>query len=69
MQAQFDDFDAQLQCEDVQGDYIPTEQYLLDMEVAFAVNPVEIFERLEAMDLSSFKSFAAIVDFDLDDLF
>ena len=32
MATQFDDFDAQLQCEDVQGDYIPTEQDLLDLE-------------------------------------
>jgi hypothetical protein len=39
------------------------------MEVAFAIDPVEIFERLETMDLSSFKSFAAKLDFDLDDLF
>ena len=42
MQNQFDDFDAQLQCEDVQGDYIPTEQDLLDMEVAFALDPMEV---------------------------
>jgi len=42
MQTQFDDFDAQLQCEDVQGDYIPTEQDLLDMEIAFGFNPDEL---------------------------
>lgn len=69
MEMIFDDFDAQLQCEDIQAEYIPTEQDLLDMEVAFAIDPVEIFERLETMNLSSFKSFAAILDFDLDDLF
>jgi hypothetical protein len=53
MQAQFDDFDAQLQCEDVQGDYIPTEQDLLDMEVAFALDP-EILEESEIKDLAEF---------------
>ena len=59
----------EISCEDTPQEYIPTDQDLLDMEVAFAVNPVEIFERLEAMDLSSFKSFAAKLDFDLDDPF
>ena len=42
MATQFDDFDAQLQCEDIQGDYIPTEQDLLDMEVAFGFDPDEL---------------------------
>jgi len=49
MQNQFDDFDAQLQCEDVQSDYIPTEQDLLDMEVAFALDPMEVVAQLEAI--------------------
>jgi hypothetical protein len=49
MQNQFDDFDAQLQCEDVQGDYIPTEQDLLDMEVAFALDPMEVVTQLDAI--------------------
>lgn len=49
MQTQFDDFDAQLQCEDIQGDYIPTEQDLLDMEVAFRLSDSEIIEILESM--------------------
>lgn len=49
MEIQFDDFDAQLQCEDVQGDYIPTEQDLLDMEVAFRLSDSEIIEILESM--------------------
>ena len=65
MEMIFDDFDAQLQCEDIYADYIPTKQDLLDMEVAFAVDPVEIFKRLESLD----QSFLAILDFDLDDLF
>ena len=49
MATQFDDFDAQLQCEDVQGDYIPTEQDLLDMEVAFALDPMEVVAQLDAI--------------------
>ena len=49
MATQFDDFDAQLQCEDVQGDYIPTEQDLLDMEVAFALDPMEVVAQFEAI--------------------
>ena len=53
MQTQFDDFDAQLQCEDVQGDYIPTGQDLLDMEVALVLNP-EILEESEIKDLAEF---------------
>ena len=49
MATQFDDFDAQLQCEDVQGDYIPNEQDLLDMEVAFALDPMEVVSQLDAI--------------------
>lgn len=71
MQTQFDDFDAQLQCEDVQAEYIPTDQDLLDMEVAFRLSDSEIIEVLESMSrpLSTFRSFSAICDFDLDEVF
>jgi hypothetical protein len=39
MEMIFDDFDAQLQCEDRQADYVPTDQDLKDMEVAFVFDP------------------------------
>ena len=41
MPVQFDDFDAQVQCEDVQQEYVPTEQDLQDMGVAFSMSEAE----------------------------
>jgi hypothetical protein len=52
MEMIFDDFEAQLQCEDIQAEYIPTDEDLEEMGMVFIFNP-EILEMDFDFDLDS----------------